>query len=600
MEDVNLDDEVLALRKQQSKKRKLMAIVGLSVALLAGVGVTLAVVRASAENEAKRKDAWNQASSCVVGEPVEGPDEASSAFRNGQLYAMGFPPEKRSEPGQKAWPERCASPLHGLAEVLEGDDDASALAASATKLADALEQPDSHSKGAWELVRRVWEDARALGLQASPVEGPKPPGMASPLTQDSLPESAKFLPKMVSLDALKTESTPSGRMMFLVDAKDQPNLPALCTVQADKKQIVCKVLPENLKRVCPGLALFGTSEESVAPFVFAGDRGKAGIYRSTDGTQVAQGLSYGASALADGSLVRTVWNEDHKQVWYAIHPPNGKAKETKLLDYDEVGNPYYNSGLFWDWLVYKAWVKDEISLLSRKVTASGELEAIQRVGELGQRSLVVPGETRPHITACRTKQALVVRVKGTNEQYTAFHLSDGWKPPVASRGTDGDLTCSETEAVITHLVPQMPEPWVYQTRCTAATCQRSELSFKQMLRDVSDLKPQDKQHLTAAELDGKLLVLWGAGERGGLRMRFAPMDRIVKVPDQVVFDDLVQGGKEVPVPTLVATRLLSGSKFALLFLSTIEGIYVLYVDGKGALTPMKTVFERNDAGGKAQ
>jgi hypothetical protein len=591
MDDPSFDNELQALRQEQVKKRRLMLIGAAVVLVLGGGGVAFAMTSMAAEKKARREGAWNQASTCVVGDPVTGPEAAATAFRNAQLSAMGVALDKRSEPGQRAWPERCASPMHALAEAFEDDGTASALVESSKSLAKALEQPDGYSRDASTLIAQVWEAAGALGLQASSVNGPRPPGTTNPLTQDSLPETARFLPGMVPLQALKTEFTPSGRLVFLVDAKDQPNLPALCTFQPDKKRIECQVLPQNLKRVCPGLGLFGTSEESVPPFVFAGDRGKAGIYRSTDGDQVAQGLTYGASALADGSLVRTVWNEEHKEVWYAIHPAAGKTKETKLLEYDEVGNPYYNSGLFWDWLVYKAWVGDSIKLLARKVKPGGELEKVQQVGELGQRSLVVPGETQPHITACRTKEALVVRVKGSNEQYTAFHLGDGWKPPVASMGIYGDLTCSETEAVITHLVPQMPEPWVYQTRCTAAACQRSELSFKQMLRDVPDLKPQDKQHLTAAELNGKLLVLWGGGERGGLRMRLAPVDQILKAKDNVVFDDLVQDGKQVGVSTLVATRLLSGSKYALLFLSTVKGLYVLHVDSEGVLTPVTTAFK---------
>ena len=591
MDDANLDSELLALRQDRAKKRSMLLVGLAAVVVIGGGGVALAAWRISATNKARVQDAWNRASTCVVGDPAPDPGAAAAAFRNAQLSAMGVPLEKRGEPGQKAWPQRCVEPVHALTDALKDAGTESALIDSSKALATALEHAESCSNDVSGPILRAWQDAQALGLHASIVEGPRPLAPVHPLTEDSLPDSARFLPDMIPLEALKTESTPSGRLVFVVDAKDQPNLPALCTAIPDKKRIECQVLPAPLKRVCPGLELFGTSEESVQPFVFAGDRGKAGIYRAKDGEQVAQGLTYGASALKDGSLVRTVWNEERSEVWYAIHPAAGKEKQTKLLAYDEVGNPYYNSGLFWDWLIYKAWVDDGLKLLARKVRADGELEKLQQVGELGQRSLVVAGETRPHITACRTQKAFVVRVKGTNEQYTAFYLEDGWKPPVASRGTDGELTCSETEAVITHLVPQMPEPWVYQTRCTAATCQRSELSFKQMLRDVPHLKPQDKQHLTAAELDGKLLVLWGAGERGGLRMRLAPADQILKVQDQVVFDDVVRGGAQIGTSTLLATRLLSGSNYALLFLSTGKGVFVLHVDSDGKLSPVTTVFK---------
>ena len=67
--------------------------------------------------------------------------------------------------------------------------------------------------------------------------------------------------------------------------------------------------------------------------------------------------------------------------------------------------------------------------------------------------------------------------------------------------------------------------------------------------------------------------------------------RSLKVKDQVLFDDLVQDGKHVDVSTLLATRLLSGSKYALLFLSTIKGLYVFHVDSEGKVSPVTTVFE---------
>lgn len=591
MGDAEFDGELEALQQGQKRKRTWMLIGGAGVLLLGGGAVAVTMMQMAATNQARMAEAWSRASTCVVGDPVDGPDAAAAKFRNSQLAAMGYPLEKRSEPGEKAWPQRCSLLLHGVAEALELAGKTSPLTDSSKALATALDDPESFSKDTSERVAQVWKDAQELGLTAAAVGGPRPLDVASPLTQDSLPESALFLPGMIPLESLKTESTPSGRLMFVVDAKDQPNLPALCTSQPQTKRLACKKLPENLKRVSPGLELFGTSQESVPPFLFAGDRGTAGVYRSSDGKQIAQGLTYGASALEDGSLVRTIWNEKKKEVWYAIHPPVGETKETKLLAYEEVGNPYYNSGLFWDWLVYKAWVDGNIQLLTRKVKPGGELEKIERVGELRQRSLIVPGEKRPHITACRTSQAFVVRVKGSHEQYTAFHLDDGWKPPVASRGTEGELTCSETEAVITDLVPQMPEPWIYQTRCTPAACQRSEVGFKQMLRDVPHLKPQDRKHLAAAELGGRLLILWGAGERGGLRMRLAPADHILKTKDQILFDDLVDKGKHGDVSTLLATRLISGSKYALLFLSTVRGVFVFHVDAEGAVSPVTTVFE---------
>jgi hypothetical protein len=197
----------------------------------------------------------------------------------------------------------------------------------------------------------------------------------------------------------------------------------------------------------------------------------------------------------------------------------------------------------------------------------------------------------PHVTACRMPEALVVRVKGSDEQYTAFNVDGVWKPPVASPGRYGVLTCARGRAVMTDLSLDNKDgkywPNVRQNRCSPAECSSSTVAFKDMLMLVPHLAPIDKNQVTAAELDGELVLLWGAGERGGLRMRVAPADAIGKTPDRVVFDDLLDKGKFGTVSTLLGTKLLSDGRHAILFLSTSRGIYAFSVGPKGALTPMQ-------------
>jgi len=97
--------------------------------------------------------------------------------------------------------------------------------------------------------------------------------------------------------------------------------------------------------------------------------------------------------------------------------------------------------------------------------------------------------------------------------------------------------------------------------------------------------------LTAGDLDGKLLVVWGAGEVGGLRMRLAPADKISKAPDIIVFDDLMKQGAVQKTSTLSDARLFTRERFAVLLLSTSSGTFALRIDPEGKTTPIKFAWE---------
>jgi hypothetical protein len=584
------------LQETRAKKRRNVAVVFGTILVLAVGGGTYAIHASNQKAKDAVVDAWSRLSVCLTGIPVSTDSDALRRLRNTQLSMMSLDEARRSEPGQRAWPARCATYANATAEALRATGSSSPLVTGLAKLATALEAPQSHIDDLSPLVHDAWSGATSEGVQAHDVSDiPKPHVPAEPMSADSLQAEPQFLPGVIHLDRLKVEATPSGEFVFLVDDASEPKLPALCRADAAVQAIACKTLPKNLAKLSPGLEIWGTAETAGERFIFAGDRGAAGIFRARDGTEVAKGLTYGASALGDGSLARTVWSGSEAQVWYELLPPSGQVRRTKLLEYREVGNPYYNSGLFWDWLVYKAWRKNlGIQLLVRRLSKQGELGRELAVGDIGEPSLVEPNDL-PHVTACRMTDALVVRVKGSDEQYTSFYVDGAWKAPVPSPGRYGVLTCANGTAVITDLSLDNNDgkywPNVRQNRCSPASCSSVTVAFKEMLLQVPHLAPIDKSQVTAAELDGELLLLWGAGERGGLRMRSAPAQAVAKAPDRVVFDDLLDGGKYVKESTLLGTKLLSNGVHALLFLSTNRGIYAFRVGPKGSLSAVKTSFE---------
>ena len=109
--------------------------------------------------------------------------------------------------------------------------------------------------------------------------------------------------------------------------------------------------------------------------------------------------------------------------------------------------------------------------------------------------------------------------------------------------------------------------------------------MEQILKDRLELAPREG-HIDAVDLNGKVLVAWAAGERGGVRMRLAPADQITKVGDVIVLDDLVKDGQTQKLSALLGLRLFSREGFAVLVLSTVAGVHALRIDDGGKVTPV--------------
>jgi hypothetical protein len=104
-------------------------------------------------------------------------------------------------------------------------------------------------------------------------------------------------------------------------------------------------------------------------------------------------------------------------------------------------------------------------------------------------------------------------------------------------------------------------------------------------RALGDSYARVTKDIAAVDLAGNLLVVWLAGEHGGLRMRLAPPDTFSRAEDAVVLDDHVADGKTCHDSTILGFRLYSREHFAVLLLSTIAGVHAFRIDPSGALTP---------------
>ena len=100
----------------------------------------------------------------------------------------------------------------------------------------------------------------------------------------------------------------------------------------------------------------------------------------------------------------------------------------------------------------------------------------------------------------------------------------------------------------------------------------------------TDVVPQESNSFTVAEIGGKLLLVWSAGPLGGVRMRFATLDRMKATPDELIVDSREDSGQS----TVTELRLLPTAEGAILFINTTTGARLFNVDATGKLSVLHT------------
>lgn len=187
-------------------------------------------------------------------------------------------------------------------------------------------------------------------------------------------------------------------------------------------------------------------------------------------------------------------------------------------------------------------------------------------------------------------EKLAIRAKGWSHSYVSFYVDKHWSAPVEAKYTRGALTCRDSEATLSTLqglnAPGRFWPVFIQTRCTVSGCQDVEVDFKRAISDSPDVAPLDAKDVQFASVGGKVLVVWRAGERGGLRMRMAPAEQLSQAKDIVVFDDHMGPDGPVADSNLVGFGLLPLAHSAVLLLSTTHATHALSIRDSGAMEPI--------------
>lgn len=574
------------LGAEYGKRRKTVLVVVVLLVLIVGGGVgAFAFLQAKASKE-KASEAYGELSQCLFGGPP--PENPGVAYRFAQLRSMAFEQKNRAPVEGKSWPERCApsalkvvdtTKAAGLSE--EGD---TTLVHHARELAKQLELNTSYKVDLSEVVNATFAEAKKLGIAPAPSKMEGPPVGDAPMTLDELQKSDPVTKAFFSFDSIRVEQNQGEDRYFLVqDATVEP--PAFfCTPASAALQ--CNKVPANVK---PSLTLdlLGTTDQGGYPLIFAGDRGDAGVFRGDTGEEVDQVYSYGGWVDKDGTAFLLGFDRTDKTPIVSSR----KRGETKPLRDElkldvEVGNYFYSTQLLWDQVFVRGRTdKNERRLLAHPVDVkSRKLGDAVDIGELPEYGLITDGDAnRTHIGGCRSKDFRVVRVKGRDHDFLSFQVNGKWSKPHAGQFFNGRLACGSTGATVTYIAQAGV---VSELRCTSAACKEAGGSF---VGARDDLKPRERL-LDVVSVGDKVVAVWGAGERGGIRARVALASEIEKANDIIVIDDLVHEGKVQGLSAVSDIGLIAAEDHALMLLGTKGGVFALRIALDGKITPQTVVW----------
>ena len=450
------------------------------------------------------------------------------------------------------------------------------------KLTKFLGDPASSSKDASAVLEP------ALAMLDAAIPGPVPsdkPIADAVLNVDTLARVPPVSKRGTALSQSYTEDNPGLALPILI-TEESLQAPLLCSFSSGNTAS-CDSLESLASVKGHGLRMLGTSDASSQSLIFAGRRGSEGVFVAGDSEPVAKLYSYGGYTSADGTISVLGWDIDNRNIVLVRKPPGKAPEHTTLKPNFRVGNYFYSSQLLWDQVLVRGITPDnERRLFTLPLNSQGtnSFEMVD-IGELTEPGVIRRGEEEaPHITGCRTKTATIVRVRGNSDDFITFEVNGKFSMPVFAP-TSGVLGCHGTTATLVTTGYAKSGTRLYHTACTSAGCNNRTLKAAALDRGLIEMRPESVEDVQAVDLAGKLLTVWRAGSRGGLRMRIAKPELFEKSPDTVLFDDLIDKHKLTDISTLLGFRLYSREDFAVLLLSSMAGLHAYRISPDGSVKP---------------
>lgn len=569
----------------EGRYKRILVFGGVGVVVL-GAGIFGVARYIDARETSAREEAFGALSTCLLGEGALTPGEtAASRVANVKLGVVGVPIERRTKGGEQAWPVLCSAAAYKIKEH-SGD---TPLGAAAEALGKALRADLNATADLRAEIDSVWAEAKNAKVTPAPPAGAKPgPRAAVPLfSADQLRALPKVLSGGFSLGNLREEGSSGSKIHFLVDQKEMPEGPVLCTASATEATIKCMRVPPTVATLSPGLRLVGSTEDTARPFFFAGDRGQLGIFPPDGKHAIAAAVAYGASARGDGSVAFAARKENARDIRFVHQPAVGPTSELPLLQPSEFDAPGH-VGMAWDWFVHRSLARPTAPshLFARKIEGSRVLPAVD-VGELDEPAPLDKAERdNAQIAICKSDQAIAVRVRGQRTDAVSFYAGGRWSTPVKATTHGGLFTCRGLEAVSTtvdHVPGDKDYPIITQAKCNTSGCTSTKVEMRTMLAGMGEIAPADPTSSVAADVGGKLMLVWNAGLAGGLRMRFAAADKFKEAEDVIITDGR---DEKSTVSSIAQLKVLVNNGMAVLLLATTSGVKALRVDASGKVTPL--------------
>jgi hypothetical protein len=567
-----------ALRARSGRRLAVIAGGGLAVLVIGG-GFALWSQQRAARGELE--GAVSELRGCLLGGPLEPKETAALRVRRLQLRALAHSDAELVASGEKAWPFSCRQPTLRAIGALK-DSATEQQQKSLSDLSAFLGPQNAVSRDA----SAVAEAAAATLNAIYPGNIPKGAEALPPaaLNADTIAAVAPLSHKGASFSRTYTEDNPGLSLPVLIDDQDLPS-PILCQFHVSL-EAECRTLGELSAVHGHGLRLLGTSDPDAPNLIFAGSRGKEGIFVAGSTTLIDHLYSYGGFSEKDGSVSVLGYDEDQHGMVLVQKSAAGAVVRTPLKPNFRISNYFYSSQLLWDQVLVRGITPDNerrlfTLSLTKKDNGSFELADIGVLPEPGE--IRAGEEAQPHLTGCRTEQATVVRVRGLEHDFLTFRINGAFSMPVATSFT-GVLGCYGSTATLVWPT-SAGSTHVQHATCTSAGCSVTAVTEDEIDHDASELRIKDPKQLAAVDLDGKLLVVWVAGERGGLRFRMATPEAFAQASDTLIFDDHIVDGKVVDTSTILGFRLYSRANYAVLLLSTLAGVHALRIEPSGSLAP---------------
>jgi hypothetical protein len=579
-------------RPSKSHARRDLALMGGGGAIVLAIVILVShshAKKVKAERVAAVEGAWGALEGCLLGDELQANESPASRFRAVQLHIVGTPAAARGDARSGVWPVRCAS----YARDIEGrsrdvQTGAIELGTSMGALAKALEHDASATSDLRKLMDQTWKDANGAGLESKPGNPESCPKPTTPLVSAEQIHSPSGLRGDLDMANVKPEPSPTQNVRFLIADAKLDGGPVVCSASGTPVTLICAHVGGAAAAQSPGLELVGTTDPAAQPWVFAGDRGELGIFRPSGTLAVTGDRALGSSVVTDGSA------------WLLVHPHNSASTDVRLLHAPLLGDvPAAQPGLdpvelgdlddvtlAWSWVVFRAGPHATFPshLVARSLSATGALGPSIDIGAPTEVDASPPKDGHSHLSACRSGSNLAVRLHGASTDAITFFTGATWTPPVSLSTRGGVLSCDKNVARVT-AVGAAPGggPMVEQSTCSASGCAVSRIGMGDLLADT-DVRPRGPGNFAAAELAGKLLIVWDSGPVGGIRMRLAAPDALKVTPDAVLVDTQ-DDAEKLPVTDV---KIVAAVDSAIVVLKTTDGTRVFAVDGHGKVDVLHT------------